>query len=1108
MSNPNPSDPTPGHPEKIASNNKVIVLSMKNMVRHQHAPSGSQSIPAIPTISENYFFFLSGRRVLTCWLQFPLTNSKFSILFAQPSFKFDPSKNFLAANNSDNGQSIFNFKPQQLIQSAAPQMSTTQQKVQVVPQSSPVAVQKIGSPGTILIRAQSSPAVSKSQFTSLTNCPNVKIQDAAPAKVANVNKEAVATFRNKATNEITMKTQSGHTLLVQPLAAGKAPAVITSPLLAPSGIKGITFTPIPPALSSQFQRVGVTTKQVTVSKIPSKPIAIRPKVDSSLPPSLVIQAPQQQTKTSVISLPAGMPNFARFNAVTQKWTMPPMTAPLPALTLIQPKILKVVEVEEAEDVEEPEEVMEVHEKTPEKAKPKRTSQEERLREVKRIIEGDQDEVEEDPQEEPPADEESSHEPAELEVPSSLMLLCDEKIENVSPEVNGKSQEAPTTPAGEQSSVVDVSPSIQEVKKNLHLALSQECDKENVDILMDEDSLSDDSEIQRQKLPDYEESLTRSEISKSSDQITPTAAFDSKPKRVRKAKNPTIIATLGLPYKPSQPSNRKSKVEKKLEFELDFHDPLNKIQWDDGIGGLNNCNKLFGFDEFGLIEVINKKDVMAKLKQLDAKEPSDDGAKFNLRRIVDPADLYVCSVCSKHGSIRDFFSPECCSEACLAITKRKAGELNASGARESSSESGVTTPVDERKMMFGGEMIPLQQLQQHLLEQQMPPSKRPRTKKRAVMSTVPETRFQWDTYLTAKSVPAPVELFKNPYPRTPNPFRVGMKLEAIDPENQKLFCVCTVEEKLGYRIKLHFDGYPPAYDFWVNADSPNIFPTSFCQSTNRALQTPPKWSSKKFDWSEYLDFTDSSGAQRVTFPHMSKTYDDNPFQVGMKLEVTRDGKLYAASIMDVLQNRVLIGLDGHEALGCAWMEIHSPYLHPCNYHKTVADPEVFAPPFPPFVWKDYLKETDSQEAPSEFLFFRTRSAFDFEPGLKLEVVDRVNRQLIRPATVLCRDEYKVQVIFDGFDISFACWFDDDSEDMHPINWCEKTGHPIEHPAGFNKSLDNGLCPTAGCRGIGNGVHTDRYFHDNVEECPYMKTNWTKLLNRKLGSRIDSKGHVRR
>lgn len=82
--------------------------------------------------------------------------------------------------------------------------------------------------------------------------------------------------------------------------------------------------------------------------------------------------------------------------------------------------------------------------------------------------------------------------------------------------------------------------------------------------------------------------------------------------------------------------------------------------------------------------------------------------------------------------------------------------------------------------------------------------------------------------------APTSLFVNTIPTAPNNFEIGQKLEAIDPQNSSLFCVCTIVEKCGYRLKLRFDGYSPIYDFWVNADSTNIFPAGYCSKTGEGF----------------------------------------------------------------------------------------------------------------------------------------------------------------------------------------------------------------------------------------------------------------------------------
>lgn len=129
-------------------------------------------------------------------------------------------------------------------------------------------------------------------------------------------------------------------------------------------------------------------------------------------------------------------------------------------------------------------------------------------------------------------------------------------------------------------------------------------------------------------------------------------------------------------------------------------------------------------------------------------------------------------------------------------------------------------------------------------------------------------------------------------------------------------------------------------------------------------------------------------------------------------------------------------------------------------------------------------------------------------MKIEVVDKANPQLIRPGTVLKCKDYQLLIIYDGFEIFYSHWIDDDSVDIHPINWCDKTNHPskltllykfccrefiifisVEHPAGYGQQ--NGLCNILGCRGIGNALNRNKYFHDCINDCPYMKQNWVEF-----------------
>ena len=76
-----------------------------------------------------------------------------------------------------------------------------------------------------------------------------------------------------------------------------------------------------------------------------------------------------------------------------------------------------------------------------------------------------------------------------------------------------------------------------------------------------------------------------------------------------------------------------------------------------------------------------------------------------------------------------------------------------------------------------------------------------------------------------------------FPIGKNGFKTGMKLEGIDPKHPSLFCVLTVAEVRGSRLRLHFDGYSEGYDFWTNADSLDIQPAGWCEKTNHKLQYP-------------------------------------------------------------------------------------------------------------------------------------------------------------------------------------------------------------------------------------------------------------------------------
>lgn len=126
-------------------------------------------------------------------------------------------------------------------------------------------------------------------------------------------------------------------------------------------------------------------------------------------------------------------------------------------------------------------------------------------------------------------------------------------------------------------------------------------------------------------------------------------------------------------------------------------------------------------------------------------------------------------------------------------------------------------------------------------------------------------FSWSKYLMhVGAIAAPVKLFKDPFPYSRNLFRPGMKLEGVDPQHPSYFCVLTVADTSGYRIRLHFDGYSENYDFWTYADSPNIFPMGWCEKYGHVLRPPPGYTEDSFNWLQYLRVTRSTAAPKQLF----------------------------------------------------------------------------------------------------------------------------------------------------------------------------------------------------------------------------------------------------
>ncbi|KAJ8379006.1 hypothetical protein AAFF_G00232350 [Aldrovandia affinis] len=375
-------------------------------------------------------------------------------------------------------------------------------------------------------------------------------------------------------------------------------------------------------------------------------------------------------------------------------------------------------------------------------------------------------------------------------------------------------------------------------------------------------------------------------------------------------------------------------------------------------------------------------------------------------------------------------------------------------------------------------------------------------------------WTWERYLAEeKAVATPIRAFTElqSFPQGRNGFKAGMLLEGIDPLHPSKFCVLSVVEVIGYRLRLHFDGYPECYDFWVNADCPDIRPAGWCKMSGRKLQPPKGHKENEFNWARYQEACGHPAAPNNLFKNRNGTVTGSEFQVGMKLEAV-DRKnpclVCVASVADVVDDRFLVHFDNWDDTYDYWCDASSPHIHPVGWCQDHGRP-LTAPQGHPnpecFSWEEYLEDTGSVAVPTEA--FCMRAPHKFQLNVKLEAVDRRNPILIRVATIVDTEDYRVKVHFDGWHHKFDFWVDSDHSDLHPSGWCARTGHPLEtplQPSDVKPSANQGVCPTPGCRGVGH-IRGPRYTgHHSAFGCPYSEINTKKEAT--LPDRLGGERHV--
>ncbi|XP_057595812.1 lethal(3)malignant brain tumor-like protein 3 isoform X3 [Hippopotamus amphibius kiboko] len=554
------------------------------------------------------------------------------------------------------------------------------------------------------------------------------------------------------------------------------------------------------------------------------------------------------------------------------------------------------------------------------------------------------------------------------------------------------------------------------------------------------------------------------------------------------------------------------------------DVFSVMDWKDGVGTLPGSDLKFRVNEFGALEVITDESEMENVKKATATTTwmvptaqevfsEKTGMPFRLKDPVKVEGLQFCENCCQYGNVDACLSGgNYCSQNCARHIKDNRDQKEERDLGEDNEEEDPKCSRKKKpKLSLKADSKEEEERDDEMENKQdgriLRGSQRARRKRRGDSAVLKQglppkgkKAWCWASYLEEeKAVAVPAKLFKEyqSFPYNKNGFKVGMKLEGVDPEHQSVYCVITVAEVCGYRIKLHFDGYSDCYDFWVNADALDIHPVGWCEKTGHKLHPPKGYKEEEFNWQTYLKTCKAQAAPKSLFENQNITVIPSGFRVGMKLEAV-DKKnpafICVATVTDMVDNRFLVHFDNWDESYDYWCEASSPHIHPVGWCKEHRRTLITPPGYPNvkhFSWDKYLEETNSLPAPARA--FKVKPPHGFQKKMKLEVIDKRNPMFIRVATVADTDDHRIKVHFDGWNSCYDYWIDADSPDIHPVGWCSKTGHPLQPPLSpieLMEASEHGGCSTPGCKGIGHFKRARHLGPHSAANCPYSEINLNK------------------
>ncbi|NP_001188365.1 polycomb protein Scm [Bombyx mandarina] len=204
-------------------------------------------------------------------------------------------------------------------------------------------------------------------------------------------------------------------------------------------------------------------------------------------------------------------------------------------------------------------------------------------------------------------------------------------------------------------------------------------------------------------------------------------------------------------------------------------------------------------------------------------------------------------------------------------------------------------------------------------------------------------FDWTEYMKeTNSVPAPQECFKQAPMPPINDFKVGMKLEALDPRNLTSTCIATVVGVLGPRLRLRLDGSDNKNDFWRLVDAGDIHPIGHCEKHDGMLQPPLGFRMNASSWPMFLLKT-LNGAQMApakVFQDEPPTPKSNLFFVGQKLEAVdkKNPQLICCATVGAVKNdQIHVTFDGWRGAFDYWCRYDSRDIFPVGWCARAGHP---------------------------------------------------------------------------------------------------------------------------------------------------------------------------